>query len=188
METGDEVPHRRDGQRGAPTSGCTPAIPGLPDADRLLRLVHEGRSFEDIHDLCRRAMGTWLSESSLVLALGEVVLRTSPSRHSYWDYLPWRVHECHRQSAPLQLLRHLGRRDLGAPLPARVDETLRVWREVLARERLVVAYVPSTGEGFWYVDESLRSGPRVDLPLCVRPLTWAPAGARAELEPPSASR
>jgi hypothetical protein len=172
-----------DGRLAAPRRGEPPRGPALLEDAALLRMARDGWSFEEIHAACRHTTGERLSESTLAAALSTVVMGSAPSRHDYWDHVPWRVRECHQGSAPLQLLRLLGRRSVGVPLPTASLARLDAWLAALALERRVVAYHPASDEGFWYVDESLRSGPRPEIPVRVQLVEWVPDGARVDLGP-----
>ena len=67
------------------------------------------------------------------------------------DLVPWDVRPEHRWAYPLGLLRSEARRRAGGRGSATDEERLALWKAGLAEQGTVVAYDPSSDEGFSYV-------------------------------------
>ena len=69
----------------------------------------------------------------------------------YPEEIPWTVKEQHLTAYPCRMLRLLGRRRAGIQNSQEQDDRLDAWLDQLRREGAVVAYVPNTPQGFFYV-------------------------------------
>ncbi len=67
------------------------------------------------------------------------------------DLIPWFVHEKHRWSYAVQMLRSEARRREGKELRDLEAQRLDAWLKGLERDQLVIHYDPDTEEGFFYV-------------------------------------
>lgn len=70
----------------------------------------------------------------------------------YTEEIPWQVREQHLTAYPARMLRLLGRRRSGVQNSAEMDARLDSWLAQLRQEHAVVAYVPETDQGWFYVD------------------------------------
>jgi hypothetical protein len=85
-------------------------------------------------------------------ATGHPVKRSTVSAAIYPEEIPWTVREEHLTHYAARMLRTLGRRRKGIANSAEMDARLDAWLELLSSNHSVVAYVPETPQGFFYVD------------------------------------
>ena len=139
--------------------------PRLPPPGELRRLAAAGLTFEEISDAVHRAGGAGVSQAALETALSSACM-TGEALTSYFDCLPWRIRPEHAGDPSAAMLRLVGRRRVGVPLPRALCDRVDAWLAELAQRRVVVAYSPI--DGFVLVPESMRSGRHRDLPIRVQ--------------------
>lgn len=126
-----------------------PAPRLLPDNEVLTKLRHQGWTYEDIS----REYG--VSTSAVYLRLRQA--NATKRRPSHRDVIPWTVKREHTYSFPAQMLRLLGRREKGLPMPPVKARMLNKWLREIEAAGVVVCYSPdyppnaaSQAGGFYY--------------------------------------
>ena len=122
----------------------------IPDATTLRRLVREGKTHQDIADMVYQTTGQPVTRGAVSSAISRAGLSTPGKR--YERTLPWRVKVEHSKHYAARMLRLLGRRLEGLPLHETDEARLDSWLARLEAEHAVVAYVPETEDGFYYMD------------------------------------
>lgn len=121
----------------------------LPPVSDLRHMVERGMTHQEIADLVSRDTGYPVSRSTISSALHRA--GSASSAKKYPEEIPWRVKEQHQTHYAARMLRVLGRRRAGIRNSAEMDSRLDAWLEQLRDAGAVVAYVPETVEGFFYV-------------------------------------
>lgn len=121
----------------------------LPDTQRLVTLREQGLTHQQIAEWVELNTGVKVSAGSVASALSRAG-KTKPVR--YEKHLPWRVKEKHAMAYQASMLRVMGRRDAGQPISVENARALDSWLRRLTESHAVVAYVPESEEGFFYVD------------------------------------
>ena len=148
----------------------------IVDEDEVLRWFATGRTYPWMQAEYERRYGIVTSPS----LWSQFRIRRGLERRTGQDVtalVPWQVDERHRWAALVVMLRDEERRRAGRTLPATSHQRLLRWRRQLERDGMVVAYDPSTQEGFGLVPR----GPH-DTDL-VRAPPGVPAGAVAVDDP-----
>lgn len=70
----------------------------------------------------------------------------------YEKHLPWQIHSVHSHHYAARMLRVMARRDSGQQVAEANLQRLDSWLGTLKNMHAVVAYVPESEEGFFYVD------------------------------------
>lgn len=122
----------------------------LPDAQRLEALRREGLTYKQIAEWVERKTGQRISPASVGAALSRA--GKTKVRPRYDKHLPWVVHAQHMHHYAARMLRVMGRRDSGLHVSAEDLRRLDSWLSSLEEAQAVVAYVPDSDEGFYYVD------------------------------------
>lgn len=104
---------------------------------------------QQIADWVELNLGFKVSRGSVASALSRAG-KTHQVR--YETHLPWRVRTPHATLRPAAMLRLMARRDSGQPISPENAKALDSWLRRLKDEHAVVAYVPESEEGFFYVD------------------------------------
>lgn len=137
----------------------------LPDTQRLRALRDEGKTYREIAAWVEAKTGEKVSPATIGSALSRAGLTSGA--HRYVNHLPWVVRAQHITAYPARMLRALGRRDNGLPLSDLDNQRLDSWLKQLREEHALVAYVPESEQGFYYVD---GDWPEDNIPI-VRPRT-----------------
>lgn len=123
----------------------------LPDNEVLVRLRHQGWTYDDI----AREYGVGRSAVYLRLRNVDGAVAARP-RHA--NLIPWKVATKHAHAFPVQMLRLLARRNQGQELPPEKQRMLDKWLKEVREADVVVCYdpeqppnaaSPATG-GFFY--------------------------------------
>lgn len=122
----------------------------LPGVHELIQLRDQGKTYKEIAAWVSETTGEHVSPTSIGSALSRA--GATKARPRYKDHLPWVVHQEHISHYAARMLRALGRRDAGLPLSEMDNQRLDAWLEKLKQEHAVVAYVPDSEDGFYYVD------------------------------------
>lgn len=128
-----------------------PAPRLLPDNDVLAQLRTQGWSYDDI------AAEYGVSRGAVHLRLKQVPGAVT-KRPSYRHLLPWTVATRHASAHPANMLRLLGRRECGEPIPDFKIRMLDKWLRDVRDAKVVVCYDPDyppnpaspTSGGFYY--------------------------------------
>lgn len=137
----------------------------LPDVQRLVSLREEGKTYKQIAEWVEEKTGEKVSPATVGAALSRAG-KTNPLPR-YEKHLPWVVRTQHISAYPARMLRALGRRDAGLPLSELDNQRLDSWLKQMRVEHALVAYVPESEEGFYYID---GDWPEDGIPI-VRPRT-----------------
>ena len=122
----------------------------LPSKDELKKLIDQGYTHAQIAAEVSRQTGRPVRRSTVSSAIHRAGL-SGPAK-IYTEELPWTIKEQHLTAYAPRMLRLLGRRRAGVQNSAEMDARLDAWLDQLRREHAVVAYLPETDQGFWYVD------------------------------------
>lgn len=122
----------------------------LPDVQRLAALRSEGKTYKQIAAWVEEKTGQRVSPASVGAALSRA--GKTDARARYTDHIPWVVHAEHTMHYAVRMLRMLGRRDAGLELTAEQEQRLDSWLQKLRDEHAIVAYLPDSEDGFYYID------------------------------------
>ena len=122
----------------------------LPDRAELERLVRSGMTHREIAEMVARQTGQPVRRSTVSAAIHRAGL-SSPAK-KYAEEIPWRLKERHQTHYAARMLRLLGRRRAGLSNASEMDQRLDSWLAQLADAHAVVTYLPTTEDGFFYVD------------------------------------
>ena len=122
----------------------------LPSKDELKKLLDQGYTHAQIAAEVSRQTGRPIRRSTVSSAIHRAGL-SGPAK-LYTEEIPWQVREQHLTAYQARMLRLLGRRRAGIANSQEMDDRLDGWLAQLRREHAVVAYLPETDVGFWYVD------------------------------------
>ena len=122
----------------------------LPDRAELERLVRAGMTHGEIAEMVARQTGQPVGRSTVSAAIHRAGL-SRPAK-KYVEEIPWRLKERHQTHYAARMLRSLGRRKAGLPNEQGMDQRLDSWLAQLADAHAVVTYLPTTEDGFFYVD------------------------------------
>lgn len=117
---------------------------------RLVALRDEGKTYKQIAAWVEEKTGQRVSPATVGAALSRA--GKTNTRPRYEKHLPWVVHKEHIKHYAARMLRLLGRRDAGLPMSELDRQRLDSWLSSLKEEHAVVAYLPESEEGFYYVD------------------------------------
>lgn len=141
----------------------------LPPTNDLIRMFESGMTHQQIADQVFADTGTPVSRSTVSAALHRAGKTRGNPR--YKTEIPWKVRSEHLTEYPVRMLRLLGRRRSGKPIPPGDETRLDNWLELLDRENAVVAYDPNNPvQGFHYVDRRDGDGAN-GVPIRVRPIS-----------------
>lgn len=132
----------------------------LPDNQRLQSLRDEGMTYKQIAAWIEQKTGNKVSPATVGAALSRAGL--TKERPRYENHLPWVVRKEHVSHYAARMLRLLGRRDSGLPLSEVDTQRLDAWLKMMKEAHAVVAYVPDSEEGFYYID---GDWPRNGIPI-----------------------
>lgn len=112
----------------------------------------DGLSYTECAERLLTETGTRISVPDLVAAMtrAPATFRTDTSAET----IPWQVRVTHLKEYPARMLRLLSRRREGAPLSTNEDRRLDDWLARLKSDDAVVAYNPSSENGFYYVEKN----------------------------------
>lgn len=127
---------------------CMPARV-LPPTSELRHLAQSGMTHAQIAERVSRETGYPVSRSTVSAALHRAGASKAAKKHV--EEIPWTVHERHATHYAARMLRLLGRRRKGITNSAEADARLDSWLKQLTEVGAVVAYVPDTEQGFFYV-------------------------------------
>ena len=113
-------------------------------------MLRSGMTHAEIAEQVSRETGHPVRRSTVSAAIHRMGL-TQPAKR-YTEEIPWTVREQHLTHYAARMLRTLGRRRKGITNSAEMDARLDAWLKLLQDHHSVVAYVPDTQEGFFYVD------------------------------------
>jgi hypothetical protein len=127
-----------------------PAPRLLPDNEVLAKLRAQGWSYDDI------AGHYGVSRGAVYLRLRQV--NAVKDRPTYGHLIPWTVARKHTHAFPVQMLRLLGRKESGEPIPDVKRRMLEKWLREMTEADVVVCYEPDyppnpaspTVGGFYY--------------------------------------
>lgn len=122
----------------------------LPDRSELEKMLRSGMTHAEIAEAVSRETGHPVRRSTVSAAIHRAGI-SSPAK-KYPEEIPWTVKEQHLSHYAPRMLRVLGRRRKGIRNSEEMDARLDAWLELLKKEHSVVAYIPETEQGFWYVD------------------------------------
>lgn len=122
----------------------------LPEKSQLERMLRSGMTHKEIAEAVTRETGHPVRRSTVSAAIHRAGL-SSPAK-KYDEEIPWTVREEHLTHYAARMLRTLGRRRAGTQNSEEMDQRLDRWLKQLREAHAVVAYVPETAEGFFYVD------------------------------------
>lgn len=122
----------------------------LPSKAELQKMLEAGMTHSEIADAIARETGHPVKRSSVSAAVHRAGL--SGQAKKYADEIPWTVKERHLTHYAARMLRALGRRRAGIQNSEEMEQRLDSWLEMLRSNRSVVVYLPSTNEGFHYID------------------------------------
>jgi IS30 family transposase len=122
----------------------------LPDRSELEKMLRSGMTHAEIAREVSRATGHPVKRSTVSAAIHRAGI-SQPAK-KYPEEIPWTVREEHLTHYAARMLRTLGRRRKGIANSAEMDARLDAWLELLSSNHSVVAYVPETPQGFFYVD------------------------------------
>lgn len=111
-----------------------PAPRLLPDNDVLLKLRRQGWSYEDI------AQEYGVTKGAVYLRLRAA--KATTDRPDYSHLLPWTVRTEHAHARPAGMLRMMGRREAGLPIPPAKERMLDRWLAEVKAADVVVDYDP----------------------------------------------
>ena len=121
----------------------------LPDRDELKKMLDRGMTHAEIAAFVSQQTGHHVRRSTVSAAVHRAGLSGQAKR--YADTIPWTVRQEHLTAYPARMLRLLGRRRAGLQNSTEQDARLDSWLETLRENAAVVAYVPDTEQGWWYV-------------------------------------
>lgn len=113
-------------------------------------MLQRGMTHQEIAESVARETGHKVKRSTVSAAIHRAGL--SGRSKKYTEEIPWTVKEEHLTHYAARMLRTLGRRRAGVQNSAEMDQRLDAWLKLLADNHSVVAYIPNTDEGFFYVD------------------------------------
>lgn len=113
-------------------------------------MLDQGMTHREIAEEVTRQTGHLVRRSTVSSAIHRAGL-SGPNK-KYDDELPWTVKQEHLTHYAARMLRLLGRRRAGITNSAEMDDRLNAWLDQLKQSHAVVAYLPNTHEGFFYVD------------------------------------
>lgn len=120
-------------------------------------MLQRGMTHQEIAESVSRDTGHNVKRSTVSAAIHRAGLSSRAKK--YPDEIPWTVKEEHLTHYAARMLRTLGRRRAGIQNSAEMDQRLDAWLNLLNEEHSVVAYIPNTDQGFFYVDgKPLPSG------------------------------
>lgn len=126
----------------------------IPDTQELRRLIESGLTHQQIADMTFERTGHRVSRGAVSSAVSRAGLSAEGKR--YRETLPWRVRIEHSKHYAARMLRLLGRRMRDEPLHPEDGDRLDSWMQKMKDEGTVVAYIPETEDGFYYVDPPLN--------------------------------
>lgn len=113
-------------------------------------MLRSGMTHKEIAEAVSRETGHPVQRSTVSAAIHRAGLSSTAKK--YVEEIPWTVRETHLTHYAARMLRALGRRRAGIQNSAEQDQRLDAWLRQLKDEHSVVVYLPSTNEGFFYVD------------------------------------
>jgi len=122
----------------------------LPDRTELEHMLRRGMTHQEIADKVFEMTGHRVRRATVSAAVHRANL-SKPAK-KYPNEIPWRVNEEHLMHYAARMLRLLGRRNAGIRNSTEMDQRLDAWLEQLHQAHAVVAYIPNTSEGFFYVE------------------------------------
>lgn len=136
----------------------------VPDKNTLARWIERGLTQQEMVEEIYRTTGERVTRA----AVAQAVVRSNLGgpRMRYKEHIPWHVEQTHLLSYPVRMLRLLGRRDAGLPMKEGEAARLDSWLETLDRENAVVAYDPTSEDGFAYVPR--EAGDSTTIPIRVQ--------------------
>lgn len=123
----------------------------IPTDAELRRLIRAGKTHQDIADMVYETTGQRVTRGAVSSAVSRAGLSAPMNR--YTEFLPWKVKIEHSKHYAARMLRLLGRVTSGEPVNEKDAARLEAWKTKLQEENAVVAYVPETDEGFFYVSK-----------------------------------
>lgn len=113
-------------------------------------MLRSGMTHAEIAEAVARETGHPVRRSTVSAAIHRAGLSSTAKRYN--EEIPWTVREQHLTHYAARMLRTLGRRRAGIQNSAEMDSRLDAWLNLLKSHHSVVAYLPDTEEGFFYVD------------------------------------
>lgn len=138
----------------------------LPNADRLLRLVEQGYTHQQIADLVREETGHTVTRASVSVALSRAGLTEEANR--YAEEIPWHLQGKDLKHYAIRMLRLLGRRRAGQELTGEQATRLDNWLAKLHEQDAVVAYCADEVPRIIYVPR--ERGDSKEIPIRVKPV------------------
>lgn len=121
----------------------------IPDPTELRRLLRTGHTHQQIADLVFERTGRRVTREAISTAVSRAGLSAPMNRYS--THLPWKVKIEHSKHYAARMLRLMGRKSEGGKLTEEDEARLQSWLEKLRETNSVVAYLPETEDGFYYV-------------------------------------
>lgn len=122
----------------------------LPSRDELKKMLDRGMTHKEIAEAVSRETGHPVRRSTVSAAIHRAGL--SGQSKKYDEEIPWVVRQEHLTHYAARMLRLLGRRRAGVQNSDEMDARLDSWLQQLRENHAVVAYLPETEQGFFYVD------------------------------------
>lgn len=124
------------------------APPRYLPSDSKLKQLNRTMTHQQIADWVYRETGHKVARSTVSAALSRM---GETDRVRYDDVIPWRVRVAHTNHYALMMLRYYARRKHELEITTDQSERLDSWLAKLKDMNAVVAYVPDSEDGFYYV-------------------------------------
>lgn len=129
----------------------------VPSDAMLRRYVEDfGWTHQQIADHVSKETGMPVARSTISAALSRAGLT---NRVRYSEYIPWSpIKAIHNHHYALVMLRVYARLQAGVKVPDDQVARYEAWRKKLEEHNAVVAYIPDSDEGFYYVPRKPSDG------------------------------
>lgn len=131
----------------------------LPDKTELRRMRDQGMTHQQIADEVFKRTGYRVTRNAVTVALQRHGLADKPVRYS--EEIPWRVRERHERNYALAMLRLYARQRRNIRLNSEQQQRLDSWLGQLEEHQRVVAYIPDSEDGFYYVPREEGDGDEI---------------------------
>lgn len=130
----------------------------VPSKTQLRRYLSRGLTQAEIVEAWAEDSGERVSRSAIGMAITRYDLKSSRTRPTYPDLLPWKIAPEHNNHIDARMLRFEGRRRAGLSLSEAEQRWLDKWKTEMQEAGAVVHYERDTDEGFFWVPREAEHG------------------------------